>query len=229
MHDNVIIGLSILTAFTLSIMLALYGMRLLDRDRQWRPRRYGISAREVSCSFCGNLVRSEAILCRHCHHRLDEIPDEQAKAEAQQDGEVDIIGVIQSTDRRLAPVAAAYEIDAEDISFDNVSGPAADIRALETKLPNELPDLYDGAYAAFMDAAERAYLNAAIVVTHGNAAESATRLGLARSTVFKRLAHLGIERRPYTSKTETQAPGLTVNVSSIDKNNTTKPEADGVA
>ncbi|MGK5085803.1 sigma-54 dependent transcriptional regulator, partial [Bdellovibrionota bacterium FG-1] len=58
-------------------------------------------------------------------------------------------------------------IEAEDISFDHVSGPAADIRTLESKLPTELPDLNNTSYAAFMDAAERAYLTSAISVTNG--------------------------------------------------------------
>ena len=105
------------------------------------------------------------------------------------------------------------QIEGEDISFDVVSGPAADIRALESTLPTELSDLNDGSYAAFMDAAERAYFTSAISATNGNAAEAATRLGLARSTVFKRLAYLGIERRPYTGKTEGVAPGVAFDLS----------------
>lgn len=108
------------------------------------------------------------------------------------------------------------QIEADDISFDHVSGPAADIRTLESKLPTELPDLSNGSYAAFMDAAERAYFTSALTVTHDNAQEVAARLGLARSTIFKRLAHLGIERRTYTAKAD-GAPGITFNVQTEQK------------
>jgi len=73
MHDNLIIAVAVLTAFVLSITLVLYVLRLMDRDRQWRPRRYGLSAREMPCSFCGKVVRAEAVICRYCHHRLDEV------------------------------------------------------------------------------------------------------------------------------------------------------------
>jgi hypothetical protein len=116
MHNNVIIGLAVLTAFTLSIMLALYGMRLLDRDRQWRPRRYGISAREVACSFCGKLVRAEAIMCRHCHHRLDEVVESQENEEITGGGVLDSVGPRHSLDKRLAAAASASEIVGEDLS-----------------------------------------------------------------------------------------------------------------
>lgn len=95
-------------------------------------------------------------------------------------------------------------IDPEDISFDQISGPGADIRALESALPTDLSDLSENKYQAFMEAAERAYFLSALDITNGNAVEAGVRVGLARSTVFKKLAALGIARRPYSAKSDSK-------------------------
>ena len=118
MHENVIIGLAVLTVFTLSIMAALYGMRLLDRERQWRPRRYGISAGELPCSFCGKVVRAEAIICRHCHHRLDESVEGRHDAEARPAGPAAALArAPQSPESQLvAAGATSFVIENEEFS-----------------------------------------------------------------------------------------------------------------
>lgn len=106
-------------------------------------------------------------------------------------------GFLRVRHRILSNPNALKVIDSEDIFFDHVTGPAADIRLIEEKLPTELSSLSPTAYEEFMSAAERAFLSSALAVTNGNAQETGVRLGMARSTIFKRLTYLGIPRRPY--------------------------------
>jgi len=121
MHNNVIIGLSILAAFTFSIMLALYGARLWNRDRQWQPRRYGISAREVACSFCRKPVRAEAIVCRHCHRSLDEVTEDTQTQTQPSDSDEGAIA-LSSSGKRLAPTPpGSYEASVDPLTSQSVA------------------------------------------------------------------------------------------------------------
>jgi DNA-binding NtrC family response regulator len=91
-------------------------------------------------------------------------------------------------------------IEPEDIILDFISGPGAEIRKLESTLPLDVSDLSEEKYRNFMDAAEREYFLAALNTTKGNAVEAGLRVGMARSTVFRKLALLGISRRQYSGR-----------------------------
>ena len=89
------------------------------------------------------------------------------------------------------------QVDPEDISLEQMNGFDSGIRKLETLIPESSSDLSEDAYQAFLNAAEREYLLAAIEASNGNALEAGIKLGLARSTIFKKLAQLNIPRRVY--------------------------------
>jgi DNA-binding NtrC family response regulator len=98
----------------------------------------------------------------------------------------------------------ATEIVPEDIALEQLNGSESGIRRLESMLPESTADLSWAAYQAFMEAAEREYLLAAIETMDGNAVDAGLKLGLARSTVFKKLAQLNIPRRGYTKTTTSE-------------------------
>ncbi len=89
------------------------------------------------------------------------------------------------------------EIVPEDIVLDQRTGLGMGIQKLEALLPTDLQDLTETRYNNFLEIAEQEFLKAALNISHGSAADVGTRLGFARSTIFKKLAHLGISRRPY--------------------------------
>jgi DNA-binding NtrC family response regulator len=89
------------------------------------------------------------------------------------------------------------QVDPEDISLDQM-GLESGVKKLETLMPETSADLSEESYQAFLYAAEREYLLAAIEASNGNAVEAGLKLGLARSTIFKKLAQLNIPRRGYT-------------------------------
>jgi len=66
------------------------------------------------------------------------------------------------------------------------------IRKLEAQLPATIKQLAPNSYQEFLDSAEREYLRSALEATGGDVEELAQRIGLGRSTLFKRLALLGI-------------------------------------
>lgn len=82
----------------------------------------------------------------------------------------------------------ALEISAEDISVGRSTETLGQrIRKLEASLPSDLSDLSPQHYNEFLDAIEREYLKSALELTNGSATEISRRLGLARSTTFKKL------------------------------------------
>lgn len=126
---------------------------------------------------------------------------------------------------RLAPKV----IEAEDLSFDQVTGPAAEIRALEARLPATLDDVIKGSYKEFMHSAEKAFMISALEAANQNVAEVAARLEIPRSTLFKHLDRLGIDRRPYTSRVEKKAPpGLRVDFAETHESLGIDPEGRNV-
>jgi DNA-binding NtrC family response regulator len=98
-------------------------------------------------------------------------------------------------------------IEAEDIVLDVARGPGAEIRKLESLLPRVAEDLSEAAYCDYLKAAERQYFLAALEATHDNAIDAGARVGFARSTIFNKLAALGIPRRGRGAKSdETNEP-----------------------
>ena len=65
------------------------------------------------------------------------------------------------------------------------------IRKIESSLPLESSDLSPKKYRDFLETCEREYLKSALESVDGNASELANRIGLGRSTVFKKLRELG--------------------------------------
>jgi DNA-binding NtrC family response regulator len=89
-------------------------------------------------------------------------------------------------------------IDLEDIEISSpLSGPDAGIRRLEAELPDCLGALSEKGYKEFLRMAEREYLRAALSHADGSVAEVASRIGLGRSTLFRRMAEVGLPRRVY--------------------------------
>ncbi|RYZ92017.1 MAG: sigma-54-dependent Fis family transcriptional regulator [Proteobacteria bacterium] len=71
-------------------------------------------------------------------------------------------------------------------------------RKLEASLPNELGELTEKHYDEFRESLEREYLKTALELLDGNVTELANRLGLARSTAFKKLKELNVSERGFS-------------------------------
>ena len=107
-------------------------------------------------------------------------------------------------------VISARKRQATEIGFDDIAlhPPSADatyrMRRIESALPVSPADLTPAKYREFMEAAEREYLNSAIEAADGSAVEVASRIGIGRSTIFKKLKSLGCGTENQSSQ-----PGLT--------------------
>jgi DNA-binding NtrC family response regulator len=94
-------------------------------------------------------------------------------------------------------VIAARKRKSTEISFDDISLAATTqdaayrIRKLESALPRKMSDLTPEKYQEFLDDIEREYLNSALEAANGSAVEVANRIGVGRSTIFKKLKNLG--------------------------------------
>ncbi|MBI3555701.1 MAG: sigma-54-dependent Fis family transcriptional regulator, partial [Deltaproteobacteria bacterium] len=91
---------------------------------------------------------------------------------------------------------ASDEIDAQDVSLD---GALDDLglaqKRIDTALPTDVSNLTATDYQSFLETAEREFLRLGLHLMNGNAAELAARIGLARSTIFKKLALYGLGKR----------------------------------
>jgi DNA-binding NtrC family response regulator len=65
-------------------------------------------------------------------------------------------------------------------------------RKIESNLPFETEDLTPNNYRQFIESVEREYFKSALEAAGGSAWDLARRIGLARSTVFKKLKELGL-------------------------------------
>ena len=84
------------------------------------------------------------------------------------------------------------------------------MRKLEAGMPASLQDLSPMKYKEFLDSLEREYFKSALELTFGNVLELVNRIGLSRSTVFKKLKDLGI------STNEAKKIGLTSKSRNLD-------------
>lgn len=64
------------------------------------------------------------------------------------------------------------------------------LRKIESSLPSKTSDLTPDSYRAFLESAERAFFQAGLEAVGGNAEELASLIGIARSTVFKKIKSL---------------------------------------
>lgn len=103
---------------------------------------------------------------------------------------------------------SARKRKSEEIVFDDISfgGPLNDhnyrMRKIEAGLPTILDDLSPEKFRDFLSTVEREYFRSALEAANGSAIEVASRIGLGRSTVFKKVQELdlapkkkGIERK----------------------------------
>jgi DNA-binding NtrC family response regulator len=95
-------------------------------------------------------------------------------------------------------VISAKRRKSSEIKFDDITVHSAPettlqrMRKLEASLPIQLSDLSPNNFRDFLESLEREYLKSAIELTGGSAIEISSRLGLARSTKFKKLKQLQI-------------------------------------
>lgn len=93
-------------------------------------------------------------------------------------------------------IISAKRRKANEITFDDVviHTPSETVlqrmRKLEASLPSVVSDLTPSHFRDFLESLEREYLKTAMDLTNGSAVEIASRLGLARSTTFKKLKGL---------------------------------------
>lgn len=87
------------------------------------------------------------------------------------------------------------------ISFDDVAATSSlndnnyRLRKINASLPTELKELTPSNYEEFMELAERAYYEAALELTNESAIELANKIGIGKSTIFRRLKKCGINTR----------------------------------
>ncbi|RYZ77900.1 MAG: sigma-54-dependent Fis family transcriptional regulator [Proteobacteria bacterium] len=85
------------------------------------------------------------------------------------------------------------EISFEDVAVLHVTEDVAQrSRKLEASLPREAIELSAHHYEEFLETLEREYLKTALELLNGNVTDLATKLGLARSTAFKKLKELNV-------------------------------------
>jgi DNA-binding NtrC family response regulator len=91
----------------------------------------------------------------------------------------------------------SFEIIFEDISVHKAGESLHQrTRKLEASLPSDLSELTPRHYAEFLTLLEREYLKSALELTEGSATDLSLRLGLARSTTFKKLKDFKINDEP---------------------------------
>jgi DNA-binding NtrC family response regulator len=93
-------------------------------------------------------------------------------------------------------IIAAKRRKANEIIFDDVviQNPTESVlqrmRKLEASLPSHVSDLTPSHYREFLESLEREYLRTAMDLTDDSAVEISSRLGMARSTTFKKLKEI---------------------------------------
>lgn len=99
-------------------------------------------------------------------------------------------------------------LEIEDIAIDSqMNGPEAGLRRMESALPGNLGDLSENGYKEFMELAEREYLRVALTHAEGSVAEVASRIRIGRSTLFRKIAQVGLPRRTYGLRVEEMGEG----------------------
>jgi len=105
-----------------------------------------------------------------------------------------------STKRRMSEV-----VGYEDISIHVPRGTSYRLRKIACSLPESIEDLTPKNFKDFFATAGKEYFRAAIETANGNISEIAKRIGVGRTTVFRRIEELGLKtekktasiRRPY--------------------------------
>lgn len=88
----------------------------------------------------------------------------------------------------------SFEIVFEDINLDSPTDNLTyRLRRIDSGLPEEKKDVSMAHYKQFLELAHREYLKSALTLTHGNLIELANRIGVSRSTIFRRISDLGLK------------------------------------
>lgn len=87
----------------------------------------------------------------------------------------------------------SVEVIPDDISIDRpIESYGHRVRKFEASLPESIVDLTPENYVDFMKMMEREFLKTAFELANGNAVDLGRRIGLARSTIFKKLKELSV-------------------------------------
>lgn len=87
----------------------------------------------------------------------------------------------------------SHEIGFDDVAIQSTTETVLQrMRKLEASLPGQISELSPNHYREFLETLEREYLKTAMELTGGSAIEVSSRLGLARSTTFKKIKQLKI-------------------------------------
>ncbi len=96
----------------------------------------------------------------------------------------------------------SFELSFEDIV---IHEPAQDatyrLRKISSILPRNASELTSEKYSEFMALVEKEYFNAALNAVNGSAEELAAKIGIGRSTIFKKLKSLGVRSKQPRSNT----------------------------
>jgi two-component system response regulator AtoC len=97
----------------------------------------------------------------------------------------------------------SFALEKSDIQ---ISSQATIQRQSPTSLPRHITDISPMAYKTYLETMERDYLRTVVTLFKGNLNEAAQPLGISRSTLFRRLADLGLTEK------ESYRPGLRLKI-----------------
>lgn len=96
----------------------------------------------------------------------------------------------------MARKRKSTEVIFEDIVIhEPLQDAAYRLRKISSSLPLKVSDLSPEKFAEFMSLVEKEYFTSALNVVNGNVEDLATRIGVGRSTVFKKLKSLGVRAK----------------------------------
>lgn len=102
------------------------------------------------------------------------------------------------------------EIIFEDIVIhEPIKNAAYRIRKISSSLPTNMSDLTPEKFAEFMSLAEKEYFNSALDAANGSVDVLASRIGIGRSTIFKKLKSLGLRIKSPAATEEKRQPQRT--------------------
>lgn len=91
-------------------------------------------------------------------------------------------------------------ISFDDVAISTVKDNAYRVRRLASGLPEKVTDLTPEKYKEFLESATNEYFSAALQVVNGNISELARRIGIGRSTAFRRTQDLNTSEREINTR-----------------------------
>jgi DNA-binding NtrC family response regulator len=108
----------------------------------------------------------------------------------------------------LAKRRGSLMIEKQDLAS-RAASPSGPQRLAGPMLPKALEEVSNKAYGDFLEFQEREYLRSVLVLCEYNIAKAASHLGIGRSTIFRRLAALGLTQgQPRLSEASSEGVGL---------------------